>query len=252
MEESSIGNEELLRMVLTGANQRIIKSNPIGGSDRYYEDTGNWGWGTDENPFEFPEIIVTPDGNSWDEDWANDWNSNNNWWDSNDDWWNSNDDFIQGGGGGSVSNDAETSNTAQLVTDTIMNSINNGTAIVFQMEDSKTYKLASLSAFVSNVPALQAEILSIVSHNDAFLKQCSNLLGDFALAANIPFTVIGVADGDVSVSDYLNVFSTVTGLIGKCCGTTPIGFAFDGLSFVLSIAALCVSGNESNSSTSNY
>lgn len=78
----------------------------------------------------------------------------------------SSNDFSQGG----ESTSAETTNTAQLVTDTIMNSINNGTAVAVQMEDSKTYKLASLSAFVSSVPALQAEILSVVSHNEAFLK----------------------------------------------------------------------------------
>lgn len=63
-EELSIGKEELLKIVLTNANQQIIKLNPIGGSDRYYEDNGDWGWGTDENPFELPEITVTPDGNS--------------------------------------------------------------------------------------------------------------------------------------------------------------------------------------------
>lgn len=242
-EELSIGKEELLKIVLTNANLQIIKLNPIGGSDRYYEDNGDWGWGTDENPFELPEITVTPDGNSWDDNW-----DDNRWNPNDDEWWNSHDDFSQGGG----STSAETTNAAQLVTDTIMNSINNGTAVAVQMEDSKTYKLASLSAFVSSVPALQAEILSVVSHNEAFLKKCSNALGGFAFAANLPFTIMGVTDGDISGSDWLNILSTLSGAIGTFTSLAPpIAFAFNGLSFVLSIASLCVSGSENNSSTNN-
>lgn len=160
----------------------------------------------------------------------------------------SSNDFSQGG----ESTSAETTNTAQLVTDTIMNSINNGTAVAVQMEDSKTYKLASLSAFVSSVPALQAEILSVVSHNEAFLKKCSNALGGFAFAANLPFTIMGVTDGDISGSDWLNILSTLSGAIGTFTSLAPpIAFAFNGLSFVLSIASLCVSGSENNSSTNN-
>lgn len=246
MEIERLTNEELIRKVLKDSNAKVLRSNLMGGGDKYYENNLDWGWGSNENPFELPEITVTPDGNSWDNTWED-----NNLWIPNEDWWNNNDDdFVSGGSDGLLS--SETASLHQAIIDGIIYSFNAGSALLLELEDTKSYKLVSATSFVSSVPSFQADLLTYLTHHDDFITKCSRFLGSKVALANGVLAIIGVLDGDTKLSDWGNLASAALGAIGCLMGPTPVGLICGGVSIALSIASTCYSGIENNSSHSGY
>lgn len=247
MRKKANKDSNFLQQVLINKRRKNALNYIIGGGDRYYESNTDWGWGSEDNPFELPEITVTPEGNSWDNTWED-----NVIWTPNDDFWNSNDDDFSCGGCSGLPN-VENENNSQFALDTIMNSINNGSALLLEIENSKAYKLLSASSFVSSVPSFQADLITFLTHNDVFLKKCGDFLSGSSLIANSAVTLIGVADGDVTTSDWLNIASCIFSGMGLILFTSsPASLICGGVSIILSVVSLCYSGTDNNSTPNNY
>lgn len=138
--------------------------------------------GSPDNPYELPEVIVTPSGNHV--DYSNsdfDYNYGNGYYgDENSYLWHQDgnyDDRNDGGGGGGDSSDYYDSTEANILShgqtavNVITNSIQDNTAIWCKyVQETKGFQLLSATSFASGVPNFQYDLITALKADEGIVR----------------------------------------------------------------------------------
>lgn len=196
-----------------------------------------------------PELIVTPEGNYWNDspDW-NDWDPNDP---RNDDWNNPYDDDRDWGQGGDSNTPSQSTEEQQIargirIASAIQDSINNKTAVVVDKPtDSNIYKAANISSYGANFALAEMDVYSAITGNKTVLKSFGGAFGGINSGVGLVVAVMALNDGNITESDIWGAASAVLGTAGYVTGffCPPAALVLDGISIICGAVSLATSNN---------
>ena len=151
----SVNNSEINLATLIGLNPDFPYKDRFGGDYQDYDDYGHGNSFDPDNPYQLPDIIVTPGGNYWEDDNDDSWNSNPNDSESFD----FDNYFHSGGENQSGKSDDQLIADGIKVAKIICDSIKNDTAIGIQkISETNEFKIANVSSFGINFAAAEFDV----------------------------------------------------------------------------------------------
>lgn len=203
-----------------------------------------------------PELIVTPEGNYWNDspDW-NDWDPNDP---RNNDWNDPYDDDRSWGNGGNSNTSSQSTEEQQIsrgmrIASAMQDSINNKTALVVEKAtDSNLYKATNIANFGANFALSEMDVYSVITNSKTVLKSFGGAFGGVNAGVGAIVAIMAVTDGEVTESDMWGAASAALGLAGYITGYffPPAALVFGGLSIICGAVSLATSNN--NNPTTNY
>lgn len=254
MKEIDIKDEKLRIILSNLVNSRI--PNTVGG---YYIRCGGFlgietpnGWiGTDDNPVQLPEVVVTghyrgssdyTDSSYW-SGWWNGYNDNGGC-----------DDWDYGGGGGGYSGSSSTTSEStimsngMIVMEHLIDSIETNTAIWFrEIQETKGFEVTSAASVTSGVPSMQYDLIQILRADQGIIRTLGTAMSHGMAGLNGAVALVGLLDGDPTMADKLAGASALFGTLGLYTWGCPwIGLTCDGISLILGIASAYYQNQEQN------
>lgn len=199
-----------------------------------------------------PELIVTPEGNYWNDspDW-NDWDPNDP---RNNDWNDPYDDDRNWGNGGNSNTPSQTTEEQQIsrgmrIASAMQDSINNKTAVVIEKAtDSNLYKAVNIANYGANFAIAEMDVYSVITKSTTALKSLGGAFGGVNAGVGLVVAWMALDDGNITQSDIWGAASALFGAAGfliSLGGPTvaPLALACDGISIICGAVSLATSND---------
>ena len=241
----SVNNSEINLATLIGLNPDFPYKDRFGGDYQDYDDYGHGNSFDPDNPYQLPDIIVTPGGNYWEDDNDDSWNSNPNDSESFD----FDNYFHSGGENQSGKSDDQLIADGIKVAKIICDSIKNDTAIGIQkISETNEFKIANVSSFGINFAAAEFDVYESLMKDINTLTTFGRYLSRGNVIASGIMAYIAYSEDN---NDCWAWASFLFGAAGALASFTPIGLPFillcDGLSICCGAMSLKNMNNDNTS-----
>lgn len=107
-------------------------------------------------------------------------------------------------------------------------------------------KVVNANTFADGIAGLQYDVISAFQADQGIIHTFGEeFVRGNALASSI-MAVVGMKDGNMTPSNWLDAASAIAGDLGIIFNATPVGFVCDGLSLVLAVGSFIESSREQN------